>query len=54
MIPNLVSLLNPSVDADCQANAASALCSIIQKLRDNAADLNEKPESDPILNLLES
>ena len=54
MIPNLVSLLSPNVDADSQVNAASALCSIIQKLRENVADLNEKPESDPILNLLES
>ncbi|XP_065210136.1 serine/threonine-protein phosphatase 6 regulatory subunit 3-B [Planococcus citri] len=54
VIPSIISLLNPQSDVDCQVNAAAVLCSIIQKLRENMNDLNEDPESDPILNLLES
>ncbi|ELW49012.1 Serine/threonine-protein phosphatase 6 regulatory subunit 2 [Tupaia chinensis] len=54
IIQRLVELIHPSQDEDRQSNASQTLCDIIRLGRDQSNQLQEAPESDPLLTVLES
>ncbi|XP_049482567.1 serine/threonine-protein phosphatase 6 regulatory subunit 2 isoform X8 [Panthera uncia] len=54
IIQRLVELIHPSQDEDRQSNASQTLCDIIRLGREQASQLQEAPEPDPLLTVLES
>ncbi|XP_056137140.1 serine/threonine-protein phosphatase 6 regulatory subunit 2 [Lampris incognitus] len=50
----LVELIHPERDEERQSNASQTLCNIIRLSRDQANQLQESPEPDPLLTVLES
>nr|XP_055184241.1 serine/threonine-protein phosphatase 6 regulatory subunit 2 isoform X3 [Nyctereutes procyonoides] len=54
IIQRLVELIHPSQDEDRQSNASQTLCDIIRLGREQASQLQEAPEPDPLLAVLES
>ncbi|XP_047599376.1 serine/threonine-protein phosphatase 6 regulatory subunit 2 isoform X7 [Lutra lutra] len=54
IIQRLVQLIHPSQDEDRQSNASQTLCDIIRLGREQGSQLQEAPEPDPLLAVLES
>ncbi|XP_034841886.1 serine/threonine-protein phosphatase 6 regulatory subunit 2 isoform X5 [Mirounga leonina] len=54
IIQRLVELIHPSQDEDRQSNASQTLCDIIRLGREQGGQLQEAPEPDPLLTVLES
>ncbi|XP_043419016.1 serine/threonine-protein phosphatase 6 regulatory subunit 2 isoform X5 [Prionailurus bengalensis] len=54
IIQRLVELIHPSQDEDRQSNASQTLCDIVRLGREQASQLQEAPEPDPLLTVLES
>ncbi|XP_048971150.1 serine/threonine-protein phosphatase 6 regulatory subunit 2 isoform X3 [Canis lupus dingo] len=54
IIQRLVELIHPSQDEDRQSNASQTLCDIIRLGREQGSQLQEAPEPDPLLAVLES
>ncbi|XP_045866692.1 serine/threonine-protein phosphatase 6 regulatory subunit 2 isoform X11 [Meles meles] len=54
IIQRLVQLIHPSQDEDRQSNASQTLCDIIRLGREQGGQLQEAPEPDPLLTVLES
>ncbi|XP_032201675.1 serine/threonine-protein phosphatase 6 regulatory subunit 2 isoform X2 [Mustela erminea] len=54
VIQRLVQLIHPSQDEDRQSNASQTLCDIIRLGREQGSQLQEAPEPDPLLAVLES
>ncbi|XP_057597272.1 serine/threonine-protein phosphatase 6 regulatory subunit 2 isoform X2 [Hippopotamus amphibius kiboko] len=54
VIQRLVELIHPSQDEDRQSNAAQTLCDIVRLAREQGGQLQEAPETDPLLLVLES
>ncbi|XP_058596881.1 serine/threonine-protein phosphatase 6 regulatory subunit 2 isoform X5 [Neofelis nebulosa] len=54
IIQRLVELIHPSQDEERQSNASQTLCDIIRLGREQASQLQEAPEPDPLLTVLES
>ncbi|XP_067325532.1 serine/threonine-protein phosphatase 6 regulatory subunit 2 isoform X1 [Anolis sagrei] len=54
VIQRLVGLIHPSQDEDRQSNASQTLCDVIRLSRDQGSQLQEPPEADPLLAVLES
>ncbi|XP_045671466.1 serine/threonine-protein phosphatase 6 regulatory subunit 2 isoform X4 [Ursus americanus] len=54
IIQRLVELIHPSQDEDRQSNASQTLCDIIRLGREQGSQLQEAPEPDPLLTVLES
>ncbi|XP_064417233.1 serine/threonine-protein phosphatase 6 regulatory subunit 2a isoform X2 [Latimeria chalumnae] len=54
LIQRLIDLIRPNQDEDRQSNASQTLCDIIRLSRDQASQLQENPEPDPLLTVLES
>ncbi|XP_046922605.1 serine/threonine-protein phosphatase 6 regulatory subunit 2 isoform X5 [Lynx rufus] len=54
IIQRLVELIHPSQDDDRQSNASQTLCDIVRLGREQASQLQEAPEPDPLLTVLES
>ncbi|XP_034499538.1 serine/threonine-protein phosphatase 6 regulatory subunit 2 isoform X7 [Ailuropoda melanoleuca] len=54
IIQRLVELIHPSQDEDRQSNASQTLCDIIRLGREQASQLQEAPEPDRLLTVLES
>ncbi|KAH0617267.1 hypothetical protein JD844_029161 [Phrynosoma platyrhinos] len=54
VIQRLVGLIHPSQDEDRQSNASQTLCDIIRLSRDQNSQLQDVPEADPLLAVLES
>ncbi|XP_042322434.1 serine/threonine-protein phosphatase 6 regulatory subunit 2 isoform X2 [Sceloporus undulatus] len=54
VIQRLVGLIHPSQDDDRQSNASQTLCDIIQLSREQSSQLQDAPEADPLLAVLES
>ncbi|KAM4619304.1 serine/threonine-protein phosphatase 6 regulatory subunit 2 [Polymixia lowei] len=50
----LIELIHPERDEERQSNASQTLCDIIRLSRDQANQLQENSESDPLLSVLES
>ncbi|XP_046502121.1 serine/threonine-protein phosphatase 6 regulatory subunit 2 isoform X6 [Equus quagga] len=54
IIQRLVELIHPSQDEDRQSNASQTLCDIVRLGREQGNQLQEAPEPDPLLTVLES
>ncbi|XP_059967964.1 serine/threonine-protein phosphatase 6 regulatory subunit 2 isoform X5 [Mesoplodon densirostris] len=54
IIQRLVELIHPSQDEDRQSNASQTLCDIVRLGREQGSQLQEAPEPDPLLTVLES
>eukprot|EP00070_Physeter_catodon_P039697 XP_028346591.1 serine/threonine-protein phosphatase 6 regulatory subunit 2 isoform X3 [Physeter catodon] len=54
VIQRLVELIHPSQDEERQSNASQTLCDIIRLGREQGSQLQEAPEPDPLLTVLES
>ncbi|XP_040843716.1 serine/threonine-protein phosphatase 6 regulatory subunit 2 isoform X2 [Ochotona curzoniae] len=54
IIQRLVELIHPSQDEDRQSNASQTLCDMVRLGRDQALQLQEAVEPDPLLTALES
>ncbi|XP_039090753.1 serine/threonine-protein phosphatase 6 regulatory subunit 2 isoform X4 [Hyaena hyaena] len=54
IIQRLVELIHPSQDEDRQSNASQTLCDIVRLGREQGTQLQEAPEPDPLLTVLES
>ncbi|KAL4659525.1 serine/threonine-protein phosphatase 6 regulatory subunit 2 isoform X2 [Arapaima gigas] len=54
LIQRLVQLIRSGEDEERQSNASQTLCDIVRLGRDQATQLQEMPEPDPLLNTLES
>lgn len=53
-IPRLMSLIDPNIDEERHCNASQALCDIIRMARERQQQMQEKLESDPLLQTIES
>uniref|UniRef100_A0A8D2MST1 Protein phosphatase 6, regulatory subunit 2 n=1 Tax=Zonotrichia albicollis TaxID=44394 RepID=A0A8D2MST1_ZONAL len=54
IIQRLVELIHSSQDEDRQSNASQTLCDIIRLSRDQSTQLQDVPEPDPLLTVVES
>lgn len=54
LIQRLVELIHSSQEDDRQSNASQTLCDVIRLSRDQGTQLQEVPEPDPLLTVLES
>ncbi|KAJ7329411.1 hypothetical protein JRQ81_015585 [Phrynocephalus forsythii] len=54
VIQRLIALICPDQDEERQSNASQTLCDLIRLSRDQSSQLQEAPEPDPLLAVLES
>ena len=53
-VHRLTNLIDPSIDEERHCNASQALCDIIRMARERHNQMQEKLESDPLLQTIES